>query len=322
MEISVDAKSSFVGTVTYMSPERIQGGAHSFDSDLWSFGLTLAECALGCFPYDDSTAFQPRQSSRSSNQSLYDDTSDVSLPSTPNAERGSRKREHADISTTGTKKRGNSFWVIMDNIVSMAPPKIPEERFSSEFCSFVDACLQKEPSQRPTVATLLQHPFLTKYAAPTGTDPAAFAMSELCDWIRTIEQSRSNANSATNSTASSPMARVASIGSGVAASPRNPIGAVSSSVRSALATPSALADVAILVPTPRNNVVATGSSSTATPLSHSAANLSLASNSPEFETLATRSSTVSAAAPPRATKTFRFEAPSAVSSSALRVKSV
>ena len=45
------SKISFVGTVTYMSPERIQGAAHSFDSDLWSLGLTLIECAVGYFPY-------------------------------------------------------------------------------------------------------------------------------------------------------------------------------------------------------------------------------------------------------------------------------
>lgn len=51
LESSIDAKLSFVGTVTYMSPERIQGHSHSFDSDIWSFGLTLMECAIGFFPY-------------------------------------------------------------------------------------------------------------------------------------------------------------------------------------------------------------------------------------------------------------------------------
>ncbi len=34
-----------------MSPERIKGDSYSFDSDLWSLGLTLVECALGRFPY-------------------------------------------------------------------------------------------------------------------------------------------------------------------------------------------------------------------------------------------------------------------------------
>ena len=34
-----------------MSPERINGDEYSFDSDMWSLGLTLVECALGRYPY-------------------------------------------------------------------------------------------------------------------------------------------------------------------------------------------------------------------------------------------------------------------------------
>jgi len=42
---------TWVGTVTYMSPERIQGAAYSTNSDIWALGLTLLECALGKYPY-------------------------------------------------------------------------------------------------------------------------------------------------------------------------------------------------------------------------------------------------------------------------------
>ncbi|KAL6752613.1 kinase-like domain-containing protein [Haematococcus lacustris] len=60
---SVSNCLSWVGTVTYMSPERIKGDQYSFDSDMWSLGLTLVECALGRFPYpppgDPSAAQQP-----------------------------------------------------------------------------------------------------------------------------------------------------------------------------------------------------------------------------------------------------------------------
>lgn len=48
---SVTRCYSWVGTVTYMSPERISGKAYSFDSDIWSLGLSLVECATGRFPY-------------------------------------------------------------------------------------------------------------------------------------------------------------------------------------------------------------------------------------------------------------------------------
>ena len=36
---------TFVGTVPYMSPERIQGHEYGYASDVWALGLTLHECA-------------------------------------------------------------------------------------------------------------------------------------------------------------------------------------------------------------------------------------------------------------------------------------
>jgi serine/threonine protein kinase len=45
---------TFLGTVTYMSPERIDGQPYSFPADIWALGLTLLECATGKYPYDAS----------------------------------------------------------------------------------------------------------------------------------------------------------------------------------------------------------------------------------------------------------------------------
>eukprot|EP00898_Chlorokybus_atmophyticus_P002443 jgi/Chlat1/319/Chrsp1S03073 len=56
MANSMAACASWVGTVTYMSPERISGKPYSYDSDLWSLGLTLVECAMGRFPYPPAGA--------------------------------------------------------------------------------------------------------------------------------------------------------------------------------------------------------------------------------------------------------------------------
>lgn len=42
---------TFVGTSTYMSPERIQGSRYTVKSDVWSLGITLLELALGRAPY-------------------------------------------------------------------------------------------------------------------------------------------------------------------------------------------------------------------------------------------------------------------------------
>lgn len=47
-----DLSKTFVGTVGYMSPERIQGHKYNAKADIWSFGLSLLACALGAFPYE------------------------------------------------------------------------------------------------------------------------------------------------------------------------------------------------------------------------------------------------------------------------------
>eukprot|EP01064_Diplonema_japonicum_P001709 TRINITY_DN11133_c0_g2_i1.p1 TRINITY_DN11133_c0_g2~~TRINITY_DN11133_c0_g2_i1.p1 ORF type:complete len:402 (+),score=82.26 TRINITY_DN11133_c0_g2_i1:77-1207(+) len=42
---------TFVGTVTYMSPERLVGKPHSYGADVWSLGLSLVECTTGEHPF-------------------------------------------------------------------------------------------------------------------------------------------------------------------------------------------------------------------------------------------------------------------------------
>ncbi|KAK2960395.1 putative Mitogen-activated protein kinase kinase 1 [Blattamonas nauphoetae] len=49
-----NAASTWVGTVTYMSPERIKGSEYSFPGDIWSFGLTVFELAVAHYPYPPS----------------------------------------------------------------------------------------------------------------------------------------------------------------------------------------------------------------------------------------------------------------------------
>ncbi|ORC93590.1 putative protein kinase [Trypanosoma theileri] len=43
--------NSFIGTATYMSPERIQGRTYSTPSDIWSVGVLIAQLLLGRFPF-------------------------------------------------------------------------------------------------------------------------------------------------------------------------------------------------------------------------------------------------------------------------------
>jgi serine/threonine protein kinase len=50
MESTMAKASTFVGTLTYMSPERISGQEYSYASDVWSFGLSLLTVAIGRYP--------------------------------------------------------------------------------------------------------------------------------------------------------------------------------------------------------------------------------------------------------------------------------
>ncbi|EFA84569.1 MAP kinase kinase [Heterostelium album PN500] len=120
---------TWVGTVVYMSPERISGRSYSYDSDIWSLGLTMLECAIGRFPYP---------------------------PDNNNSSGGSGD-------TDGGPNIGIGFWTLMDYIVKEPAPVPPPDRFSKEFCSFISDCLQKEPEDRPSASTLLNHPFIKKY---------------------------------------------------------------------------------------------------------------------------------------------------------------
>mmetsp|Transcript_41946 Transcript_41946/g.50829 ORF Transcript_41946/g.50829 Transcript_41946/m.50829 type:complete len:375 (+) Transcript_41946:396-1520(+) len=52
LENTVAQCGTHVGTMNYMSPERLNNEPYSFPGDIWSIGLTFFELAVGQFPYD------------------------------------------------------------------------------------------------------------------------------------------------------------------------------------------------------------------------------------------------------------------------------
>lgn len=58
---TADLKTTFVGTLIYMSPERLEGKAYQLDTDLWSLGILLVECATGICPVTGSGFWQVLQ---------------------------------------------------------------------------------------------------------------------------------------------------------------------------------------------------------------------------------------------------------------------
>lgn len=53
---SMGLGKTFVGTMTYMSPERLRGHPYTYVSDIWSLGLTLLAFAIGRYPVDRASA--------------------------------------------------------------------------------------------------------------------------------------------------------------------------------------------------------------------------------------------------------------------------
>jgi mitogen-activated protein kinase kinase len=61
-ELVNSVADTFVGTSTYMAPERIKGEMYTVKSDVWSFGLSIMELAIGKFPFDASDQLSDAES--------------------------------------------------------------------------------------------------------------------------------------------------------------------------------------------------------------------------------------------------------------------
>ncbi|XP_076923715.1 mitogen-activated protein kinase kinase SIPKK-like [Bidens hawaiensis] len=56
-----------------------------------------------------------------------------------------------------------SFYELMETVVGQPPPHAPSDKFSPQFCSFIEACVQKDPKDRASANELMSHPFITMY---------------------------------------------------------------------------------------------------------------------------------------------------------------
>ncbi|PBC26459.1 dual specificity mitogen-activated protein kinase kinase dSOR1 [Apis cerana] len=144
--------NSFVGTRSYMSPERLQGTHYSVQSDIWSLGLSLVEMAIGMYPipppdektlaaiFNTPTGQPPAESTATNNAS------------TPTQSPGHN---------TGSP-RPMAIFELLDYIVNEPPPKLPAGIFSDAFTDFVDRCLKKNPVERANLKTLMNHEWIKK----------------------------------------------------------------------------------------------------------------------------------------------------------------
>ncbi|OXA46371.1 dual specificity mitogen-activated protein kinase kinase dSOR1 isoform X1 [Folsomia candida] len=116
--------NSFVGTRSYMSPERLQGTHYSIASDIWSLGLSLVEMAVGGYPI-------------------------------PPAGHCSETRNAAPGAM--------AIFELLNYIVNEPPPKLPPNQFSPEFEDVVNRCLQKDPNARADLNTLMNDRWVRRW---------------------------------------------------------------------------------------------------------------------------------------------------------------
>ncbi|KAI0917285.1 hypothetical protein AcW1_007486 [Taiwanofungus camphoratus] len=149
---------TFVGTSTYMSPERIQGAQYTVKSDVWSLGISLIELALGRFPFSDS-------SSDDSDLSEFEGTLSPSRPAPLPSKTKEQKDKKKKRKSKGVSLQGGgmtmSILELLQHIVNEPAPRLtPEGRFPKEAENFVDSCLLKDPEQRKTPKDLLKYPWI------------------------------------------------------------------------------------------------------------------------------------------------------------------
>ncbi|KAF8895647.1 kinase [Infundibulicybe gibba] len=148
---------TFVGTSTYMSPERIQGAQYTVKSDV----------CLGRFPFSES-------SSDDSDLSDFEGTLSPARPGSiafpPARQRATAKKDKRKSKGVSLQGGGMTMSILelLQHIVNEPAPRLtPEGRFPPEADAFVDNCLLKDPDARKTPKDLLKDEWIEKARAST-----------------------------------------------------------------------------------------------------------------------------------------------------------
>ncbi|CAN9502889.1 unnamed protein product [Ophioblennius macclurei] len=146
--------NSFVGTRSYMSPERLQGTHYSVQSDVWSMGLSLVELSIGRYPIPPPDA---RELEAIFGRSILDDAEGETHSTSPRPRPPGRP-----VSGHGPVM---AIFELLDYIVNEPPPKLPHGVFTCDFQDFVTKCLIKNPADRADLKMLMNHTFIKRSEA-------------------------------------------------------------------------------------------------------------------------------------------------------------
>ncbi|XP_052792827.1 dual specificity mitogen-activated protein kinase kinase 1-like isoform X2 [Mya arenaria] len=146
--------NSFVGTRSYMSPERLQGTNYSVQSDIWSVGLSLVEMAIGRYPIPPP---DPKDLDIMFAEDVMEEHKEAARTGKPLKSAGGLG-DFQEIFGDGPLPM--AIFELLEYIVHEPPPSLPKGKFSDEFVDFVDRCLKKNSSERADLHSLASHPFV------------------------------------------------------------------------------------------------------------------------------------------------------------------
>ncbi|CAB1331461.1 unnamed protein product [Coregonus sp. 'balchen'] len=149
--------NSFVGTRSYMSPERLQGTHYSVQSDVWSMGLSLVELAIGRYPIPPPDAKEL--------EAIFGRPVQDGAEGEPHApsNRLPRPPGGRPVSGHGLDSRpAMAIFELLDYIVNEPPPRLPLGVFTNDFQEFVTKCLIKNPAERADLKMLMNHTFIKR----------------------------------------------------------------------------------------------------------------------------------------------------------------
>lgn len=140
-ELINSVAATFVGTSTYMAPERISGAAsYTVRSDVWSVGLMLMELAIGEFPFRGDDAEDEEEGEGGANEPM-------------------------------------TILALLQRIVNEPAPKLPDsDAFPHMLDEMIAKCLIKVPEQRPTPQELLDHDQFIQASKRTPVDIREWAI--------------------------------------------------------------------------------------------------------------------------------------------------
>ncbi|KAF1917756.1 kinase-like domain-containing protein [Ampelomyces quisqualis] len=156
-ELEGSIAETFVGTGTYMAPERIQGSPYTVKSDVWSVGLSLMELAIGKFPFagsaDDDDAGGP--------QGILDLLQQIVLEPAPRL------------------PKSDAFPSILEDMIAKCLLKDPAERPTPkelyEHDAFLQAAKRTPVDLEAWAVSMMEHNKRKSYLAPA---PSAASIKE------------------------------------------------------------------------------------------------------------------------------------------------